>query len=184
MSDINIGQKLLEYRKAKNLTIRELAELAQVTPSLLSQIERGIANPSINTLKIISKALQVPLFHFFMDSINTDELVVRADERKRLIFPQSKDLSYELLCPDLSGKLEALLMKLTPGSCSSEDAMGHEGEEIAFVLSGKTNIYIDGNLIILDTGDSIKIPPNVKHKWENSYDKDAHVIFAITPPYF
>ena len=46
MSDINIGEKIAQYRKRKGLSIRELAKLANVTPSLLSQIERGLANPS------------------------------------------------------------------------------------------------------------------------------------------
>ena len=38
MSDINIGEKITQYRKSKGLSIRELAKLANVTPSLLSQI--------------------------------------------------------------------------------------------------------------------------------------------------
>ncbi|EPZ54464.1 helix-turn-helix family protein [[Clostridium] sordellii ATCC 9714] len=46
------------------MTIKEVANITGVTPSLLSQIERGLSNPSINTLKLISKALDVPLFYF------------------------------------------------------------------------------------------------------------------------
>lgn len=184
MDDINIGQKILEHRKAKGLNIRELAELANVTPSLLSQIERSLANPSINTLKLISKALAVPLFTFFVSSINTKDLVVRANNRKRMIFPESKDFAYELLSPDMNGAIEFLLMKLTPNSCSSEESMGHEGEEVAFVMDGKINLYLGDELIILNTGDSVKIPPFSKHKWHNPYDLSSNVVFAITPPVF
>lgn len=82
MNDINIGEKIAEFRKAKNLSIRELANLSQVTPSLLSQIERGLSNPSINSLKLISKALDIPIFHFFLEPVNTKNLIVRADKRK------------------------------------------------------------------------------------------------------
>ena len=53
MSDINIGEKITQYRKSKGLSIRELAKLADVTPSLLSQIERGLANPSVNSLNFL-----------------------------------------------------------------------------------------------------------------------------------
>ena len=53
MSDINIGEKISLIRKKQNLSIRDLAKLAEVTPSLLSQIERGLANPSVNSLKSI-----------------------------------------------------------------------------------------------------------------------------------
>ncbi|MDO7205614.1 helix-turn-helix transcriptional regulator [Paraclostridium bifermentans] len=64
MSDVNIGEKIIEYRNQKQMTIKEVAQIAGVTPSMLSQIEEGLSNPSINTLKMIAKALEVPLFNF------------------------------------------------------------------------------------------------------------------------
>ena len=85
MSDINIGEKISLIRKKQNLSIRDLAKLAEVTPSLLSQIERGLANPSVNSLKSISSALNVPLFTFFMSEVNKEELIVRSDNRKKVI---------------------------------------------------------------------------------------------------
>lgn len=54
MENIDIGKKVEKYRKAKGLSSRELAKLAEITPSMLSQIERGLANPSIQTLKGLS----------------------------------------------------------------------------------------------------------------------------------
>ena len=51
-----------------------------MTSSMLSQIERDLVNPSIATLRAISKALDVPLFMFFKEE-NNEELVVRANSR-------------------------------------------------------------------------------------------------------
>jgi len=184
MDDINIGQKIVEYRKMKDLSIRDLAKLAEVTPSLLSQIERGLANPSINTLKNIAKVLEVPLFTFFTTPVNTKEVVVRADRRKKMMLPESEDIIYELLSPDLNGAIEFAIMKLTPGSKSSEGLMEHDGEEVAFILEGKVKIYLEDTVIDLNTGDSVRITRGMKHKWENTYDKDSSVVFAITPPTF
>lgn len=184
MDDINVGQKILEYRKSKKLNIKDLASLTGVTSSLLSQIERGLANPSLNTLKTISKVLEVPLFSFFTTSVSTKELVVKADKRKKMILPEREDILYELLSPDLSGSIELVIMKLTPSSSSSEELLEHEGEEVSFVLEGKVNLFLDSSVIVLDTGDSVRIPRGMKHKWQNIYDTDAKVIFAITPPSF
>ncbi len=184
MEDLNIGKKIKENRKAKNLTIRELAKLVEVTPSLLSQIERGLANPSLNTLKMVARALEVPLFTFFIAPIDTEGLVVRADSRKKMMFPESKNFAYELLSPDLNGAIELALMKLTPNSNSSIEEMGHEGEEAAYVIEGKVDLYLNDEMVTLDMGDSVKILPHTKHKWNNPYDQDAQVIFAITPPSF
>jgi len=184
MDDINIGEKISEYRKIKDLSIRDLAKMAEVTPSLLSQIERGLANPSLNTLKTIGKALEVPLFNFFATSVNDKELVVKADKRKKMILPERENILYELLSPDLNGAIELALMKLTPNSDSSNELLEHEGEEVAFVLSGKANLYLEDKVITLENGDSVRIPSGVRHKWDNSYETETTVIFAITPPSF
>ena len=184
MDDINIGEKILQYRKIKNLSIRDLAKLAGVTSSLLSQIERGLANPSLNTLKTIAKTLEVPLFTFFVAPVNTKELVIRSDKRKKMMFPDSESAVYELLSPDLSGSIEFALMKLAPLSHSSRELMEHEGEEAAFVLEGKIKLYLEDEVIILNLGDSVRIPGGTKHKWENPYDKNTSIVFAVTPPSF
>jgi transcriptional regulator with XRE-family HTH domain len=184
MDDINIGKKIMEYRKSKNLNIRELATMASVTPSLLSQIERGVANPSINTLKVIASVLEVPLFTFFVSTVAAKDLIVRKEDRRGMVFPESHNFSYELLSPDLNGSLEMVLMTLTENSCSSEDSMGHEGEEAAYIVKGRIKLYLDDELVILNQGDSVRIPPHMKHKWENDFTETAEIVFAITPPSF
>lgn len=57
--------------------------MADITPSMLSQIERGSANPSIQTLKVLAKALDVPTFSFLLEDTNTDDLIVRSHKRKK-----------------------------------------------------------------------------------------------------
>ncbi|MEI2393383.1 helix-turn-helix transcriptional regulator, partial [Priestia megaterium] len=52
---------------------------------MLSQIERGLANPSIQTLKVLAKNLDIPTFMFFLEETNTSDLVVREDQRKKMI---------------------------------------------------------------------------------------------------
>ena len=151
------------------MNIKDLAKLTGVTSSLLSQIERGLANPSLNTLNAIAKVLEVPLFSFFTTSANTKELVVKADRRKKMILPERENILYELLSPDLSGAIELALMKLTPSSDSSEELLEHQGEEVAFVMEGKVNLVLDNSKIELDTGDSVRIPMGMKHKWINEY---------------
>ncbi len=54
MNNINIGEKIRVFRKGAGLTSKRLAELSDITPSMLSQIEKGITNPSLQTLKLIS----------------------------------------------------------------------------------------------------------------------------------
>ncbi|MEH7436755.1 XRE family transcriptional regulator [Neobacillus drentensis] len=181
MENIDIGKKVEKFRKAKGLSNRELATIAEITPSMLSQIERGLANPSIQTLKVLAKALDVPTFSFLLEEANTADLVVRSNERKKM---NVDGLSYELLSPDFSGSLATAIMNLPPKSVSSEKLLAHKGEEVAFVLEGKIKVYLEDEQYILEPGDSVKIPAHMKHKWENHSNEKASILFSVTPPAF
>ncbi|MGL5694504.1 MAG: cupin domain-containing protein [Peptostreptococcaceae bacterium] len=184
MSEVDISRNISEYRKRKEMTIKELANLAGVTPSLLSQIEKGTANPSINTIKQISNALDVPLFNFFISDASTESLVVRRDNRKKIMFAEDDSFAYELLTPDSKGEIEFMLMKIPPKESSSKDQFGHKGEEVAYIMKGEVRLSLMNDVLDLSAGDSVRIPPHSKHRWENISDNDCEVIFAVTPPSF
>lgn len=183
MDNLSLGKKIAEFRSNKNLSIRQLAEKTNVTPSMLSQLERGLTNPSLNTLRMIANALETPLFSFFTEFVNTKDLVVRAEARKKIVFP-ANNWEYTLLSPDLGGALEMVLMKLPQNSQSAQEPMAHAGEEVAYVLEGDVVLYLGDNVEVLHSGDSVKIPPGLSHKWENQTNIEATVIFAVTPPTF
>ncbi|WP_054330888.1 helix-turn-helix domain-containing protein [Merdimmobilis hominis] len=184
MDELNIGKKLQEFRKQRGLTLREVAEQTGITPSMLSQMERGLVNPSINTLKAISKTLDIPLFRFFQEGETGRTLVVREGMRKTIGWPDQHDVQYDLLTPDVSGSIEFCLMKL-PGRCSSGQAnQRHDGEEVAYILAGPVVLSVEGEKTELCTGDSVRIPAGSEHRWENPGKQDAQVIFAVTPPSF
>jgi len=186
MSEINIGKKIADLRKSKKLTIKDLAEEAKVTASMLSQLERGLANPSINTLKTIALALDVPLFTFFIEDETKENLVIKPSDRKQMIIPSEGDelITYELLSPDLKGDVELAIMTLSPKSHTSKDNFKHTGEEVAYVSKGKVHIFLNDSELTLEEGDSIKIPPNMMHRWYNPYSIESVVIFAVSPPSF
>ena len=61
----HLGEKLRYVRQQRRFSLRDLAARSEVSPSLLSQIENGKANPSVMTLHNIASALDVPLAYFF-----------------------------------------------------------------------------------------------------------------------
>jgi transcriptional regulator with XRE-family HTH domain len=69
---LNIGGKLRKARQKQKLSLRELASRADVSPSLLSQIENGRANPSVMTLHNVASALAVPITFFFPNPAETE----------------------------------------------------------------------------------------------------------------
>ncbi|MFJ7978459.1 helix-turn-helix domain-containing protein [Peribacillus sp. NPDC096379] len=183
-NNLELGKVIAKFRIKRNYNIKQLAEKTNVTSSMISQIERGLTNPSLNTLRVIADALEVPLLSFFTKSEKSKDLITRADARKKIVFPPPQNLEYMLLSPDLSGSIEMVLMKIPPVSQSAENPMIHIGEEVAYVLEGSIVLHIGDDIETLNTGDSVKIPPCVQHKWENITDKEATIIFAVTPPTF
>lgn len=184
--DIDLGAKIRNYRKEKNISINALAEKVSITPSMLSQIERNLANPSINTLKLISSALEIPLFQFFTDdSADVEKLIVRSGERKKFM-TSNKDTTYEyeLLTPDTTGTIEFIYQVVKAGSNTGDAVQSHDGEEVAYLMKGTLNLMLGEAAFRLDAGDSVRIPARSPHLWINEGKEDAVLIFAITPPCF
>ncbi|WP_434797075.1 cupin domain-containing protein [Terrisporobacter vanillatitrophus] len=179
MGDLNIGEKIAQYRKSKDLSIRELAKMAEVTPSLLSQIERGLANPSVNSLKSIANALNAPLFTFFTSEVIKEDLIVRGNNRKKVILPGAENVIYEMLAPGINDNLEFAIMDLSPKSSSCTEYIHHNGYEIAYVLEGEVTLHLDDEKFELKKEDSVKIPVGMKHRWENNSDLESKIIFAV-----
>jgi len=179
---VQLGKTISQFRRMEKFTITQLAEKIGISSSMLSQIERGISNPSINTLRMFAETLQIPLYRFFTSSENTLNLIVRSDMRKKIIFPESPDLVYEIISPNLNDAIGMLMLKLNPYAKSATQITKHTGEEIAYILEGAVQLTLEKKVIKLTMGDSVKIPPQMTHKWENLTNKEVEIIFAIMPP--
>lgn len=177
-----LGQRIRELRQRQGLTLAELARRTGLTASLLSQGERDLAVPSVSSLRKIAEALGVPMAELFFES-NEADCVVRKDARKRFTLPET-NVTYELLSPNLQGKLEVILFKLGVGECSADKSLAHAGEECAFVAAGTVEVYYGENRYVLNEGDSIYLDSRVPHRIVNVGDKEAITISAITPPSF
>ena len=60
-----LGKKISELRMDLGITQEELAFRANISPSYMSAIERGITDSTVSTVKRLSKALQIDLCNLF-----------------------------------------------------------------------------------------------------------------------
>ena len=179
-----LGKKIQNLRTERDLSVRKLAKLANITPSMLSQIENGLVNPSINTLRSIAQVLDTPLYSLFLEE-HTDDIVVHPETRLVIGSAGEQDICYQLLTPDTKGNIEFCMMVIPPHCSSYRDMKSHIGEEVAYVCSGDhVELDLNGTHLVLKAGDSVRILPNVPHVWHNHADVTVQVIFAITPPTF
>lgn len=195
--DLNqsLGTRIRQRRRALNLRLVELAEMCDISPSFLSQIERDQANPSISTLHEIANALGVTVAFFFTnpdDELNMiasepnqepSAYVVRADARKTLMYPGS-GIKNELLSPDLNRAIQMMYVVMPPGADTGREALVHEGEECGVVLQGTVEIWAGDDHYILGPGDAIYQKSTIPHRSKNIGDDDVIIVVAITPPSF
>ena len=177
-----LGNKIRTIRSSQGMSLAELASQIGKTSSYLSQVERGLAEPSINALREISKALQVPMFHFLIDD-DRHSAVVRKDKRKVLKFPGSH-ISFELITPDLNRRMEMIQFRLEPGASTCETPQSHQGEECSLVLQGKMKIQIGEREYNLEEGDSVYYMGSIPHKITSTGEEELIFVSAITPPNF
>jgi transcriptional regulator with XRE-family HTH domain len=178
-----IGREVRSLRKARGLTLSDIAEASGLSIGYLSLLERDRATPSINALHAISRALGVTVSWFFeADAVPDAErnLVVRRTRRRRLDF--SAGIVDELLSPSLAGALELLASRFPPGASSGEEPYTHAGEEAGVVIRGRLELWVDGKSFLLEAGDSFGFPSSLPHRYRNPGTEEAEVIWAITPP--
>jgi len=178
-----IGDTIKNIRREKGMKLKEVAEKTGLSNGFLSQVENGQAQISLVNLWKISGVLGVPLAVFFAELDKQTLDIVRKDERKALKLPKS-NVSYSLLSPDMSRKIEMLLITLEPGEIDDHETIAHEGEECGFVIEGGLGIIQDGTKVILDEGDSVYLDSAIPHRFFNPGSGKSVSVWAITPPSF
>jgi transcriptional regulator with XRE-family HTH domain len=179
-----VGLEIRQLRKARGWTIAQLSKAAGLSQGYLSQIERGISSPSVKALHSIARTLDVNISWFFSPASDDDDqlrdLVVRADKRRHLNF--SSGITDELLSPNLGREIELLRCTFAPHSESGVEPYTHRGEEAGIIISGTLHLWIGEKHVVLNEGDSFAFSSETPHRYANPTDKEAVVIWAITPP--
>lgn len=182
--EVKIGNQIRELRKAKRLTLQQVADAASISVGYLSLIERDQTKLPIGVLKNISGFLGVHMNWFFHTNDAPDDekdIVVRSHNRRKLTFT-GIGIEEELLSPNLSGPLELLLSTIEPGADSGE--YSHEGAEAGYVISGRLDLWVGDQFFQLEAGDSFAFPSTETHRCANSGDEPTKVIWVITPPHY
>ena len=181
----SLGEAIRTHRKLKAMTLLALAKRAGFSISYLSQIERNLLTPSIDTLRRLAEVLGIPAGQLMLKDArqpNSPVAVVRKSERKQLAFPGS-NIHYELLTPDMRRRASLLWVEAPPGS-ESGPLFSHEGEDGVLVLKGKIEVEVGSVWHQLEAGDSIYFNAKIPHRWRNSGGVSAEAIWLSTPPSF
>lgn len=179
---IALGKRVREARYELGLSLEELGEKAGISAGLLSQIERGMGNPSYSTLVKLAHALDISFSSFYDGPSSPDGIVVRRDKRTKVTLPD-REMIFELLSPDRNRRVELIRWGVPVGFGMCDLPGVHTGEETVFVIQGKLDMKVGDQLYHLDEGDSIYIAAGTPHWYGNPGDEVTICISANSPPY-
>ncbi|MEM6729314.1 MAG: helix-turn-helix domain-containing protein [Pseudomonadota bacterium] len=180
----SLGADLRSLRKARGHTLQSLAQSLGRSVGWLSQVERDLSEPSVSDLRQLAAALDVSVSSLFRaDAPMADEAgyVVRAAAR-RPIGSREAGLTEELLSPDLTDDFEVLRSVFEPGAALAIP-VSRPTQEVGYVEEGRLDLWIEGRLHKLATGDSFRIRGEA-FRWANPYAVACTVIWVIAPPVY
>jgi transcriptional regulator with XRE-family HTH domain len=196
------GEKIRSVRERRSLTLREVADRAGVSESLVSQIERNRVSPAIDTLLALADALDLDLEYLFSDYRRERPVrITRAAERDTFTRP---GVLYERLAhfeapfrEDDAPKgydvpkvydantrhgIEAYAITLERGAKTGSKEYGHPGWELGIIREGRAELTVGNCSYQLFPGDSVSFMAGAPHILANAGPRSLRVLWIITPP--
>jgi transcriptional regulator with XRE-family HTH domain len=177
VTEHHIGEMLREQREKIGLSVRTLASRAGFSPSFISQVENGIASPSIGSLEKLAACLQVSLSELFHRRDEATSTIVRAKGRPRLESGWSQ-AEIESLRSDGSTRLEPLLITIQPGGASGKTPHALGREQFVFVMSGQVTLTLNDTDQVLTKGDAVTVRSQNPALWVNASEKPVQLLFV------
>jgi transcriptional regulator with XRE-family HTH domain len=175
-----IGEKLKAERTDRKMTLQDLAKLTGVTRSMLSQIENNKTLPSLTTLQLVSRALNVPMGAFFESVERPGSPILKKKDRRRL---QTRNgVTFYSLTPNMRSHRIEVLYNVYESGGTTGPAYSHPGEECGIVLKGRVEVEYNGNEHFLEEGDTIYLDSSKPHRIRNARDGESIAIWINTPP--
>jgi transcriptional regulator with XRE-family HTH domain len=183
MKNLNliIAKNLKRARSEKNLSLDQLSKLTSVSKSMLAQIERGEANPSITTLWKIANGLKVA-FAALMHQKQPDTVLVTRKEQEPLSENADSYKTFSIFPYEDSSRFEIYRIEMTIGSNLQSQPHGQKTYEFITVFDGEITIKVDNQEYVVKKDDAIKIRADKPHEYRNSGNEPARASMVIFYP--
>jgi len=178
-----MGKRIKRQREFLGLQIKELSVKIGVTSSLISQIERGKAFPSIVTLNKIARALNTKVGDLIGENDNLVQHPLLRSNERRFVKKNANGTSLHLLSyHDPAKQIEPYIIHFGKNS-DSEGIMtsNFPGQEFCFVLKGLFDADINHQHYKINQGDGFYFHSSRPHLFKNISGEEAEILWIITP---
>jgi transcriptional regulator with XRE-family HTH domain len=167
-----IGNTVREMRKARGLSLDQLAVASGVSRAALSQIEHGATNPSLSVLWKIAVGLGVH-FSELLGQNASSVAVLRRGDAQILRSADGRTESRPLMPAGACPWVDAYELRLSARATHASDAHAPGTREVLVVLNGQLTVRVGGNAYELTPGDSVSFMADQPHRYENPGGAEA-----------
>lgn len=164
-----IALNLRALRNERNLTLGQLAKEAGISKAMLSDIEKGGSNPTINTIWKIANGLKVP-YTKLIDGVEKETTVVRKAEP---VMQTGETQAYRVYCYYKTTPVRNFeLFYVELDAASSNRSIGHaeRAQEYIYIIRGTLVLHTEGRDYTLQAGDSLVFDSSIEHTYSNEQD--------------
>lgn len=171
-----IGNRLRLLRLEREMTLQELADMTNLSPSMLSLVERGRATPSIQSLIVLANALNVTMSDLVVtEQADEERIVVRASEQP--FVKTAQNAIRRVMREDRSRGVSIAINEYEPNTGSALKRGGHTGFEYGFVLEGNLTVDLENVTYQLKAGDLISFESKRPHRFWNNGTERARTLW-------
>jgi XRE family transcriptional regulator, regulator of sulfur utilization len=176
-----VGATLQRLRLARGLTLEDLSRIAGVSKSMLSQIEREKANPTIAITWRLANALGVQIGELLSSDVRPVELIRVVDAHEIPTLPGSHaGYSLRILGPmDLAGKYEWYELTLQPGGELASQAHDPGTNEHLTVVTGTVELEVGAEKRKIKHGATARYPADQNHVIRNAGKTEAKALLVV-----
>jgi transcriptional regulator with XRE-family HTH domain len=178
-----LGGMLRLFREKSGRKLAEVAPAAGISVSMLSQIERGIVAPSIDSLCMVCRALGIDTAELFRRLSPAEP--VRVHKSGERLTMENNGVRYEQLMTSQNGAFPAELfcLEIKPGRSTAMSGGGHEGTEMGFVLQGTARLTVGETSCAIARNDSLCFSARLPHRLVNTGRYLFRAMWSISPPH-
>lgn len=184
-----VGQRLRDMRTMRGVSVREQARTLGVSPSTLSELERGISAISLQRLQSVAASLNIGIADLLADhsaepaDARPLEIIRPADITASTIH-RGPGVHYALIGSSGEHALQPYQITFDAGAGYRTDPIRHPGEEFVYVLFGEVDLHLGTEQHRLTPGSFARFDSGIPHAFANaSTTAVAALVGAGTPPW-
>ncbi|HWJ75565.1 MAG TPA: cupin domain-containing protein [Kaistia sp.] len=186
-AEMRLGMRVKLARQIRGMTLKEVADAASCSESLLSKIENGKASPSLPMLHRLVQVLETNIGWMFEEVDGEEGIIFRAGARPLIALDplrQGDGITLERVIPYSPGHLLQCNIHHVDEGGASAGPIRHVGEEVGYVICGEVELSVGDRSFHLKPGDSFVFESELPHHYRNVGTERASIFWVNTPPTF